>query len=365
MIFYSINILLIILNGIIIKPSRSIKNSNIFLIIIFIQLLIIYTFRSYNIGFDSITYYQVFKEIDSFEWNNILNHWMEFGYMTLNKIIRSFTNNYNILFGIIGTIIMIPLFKIIKKYSQGVLISVLLYLMLGFYYDSMNIVRQMIGVSICMYSFKSIIDEKYIKAIIISIIAMCFHSSAYIFIPFIILSYKIKELDKKSIVVLVALIVVMFIFYDYIIIFAKDFMNIPYLNEGHLAHHVQGGQLNMFIVFFAISVLGLIYRKRYIKLYEDKKRIYDISLLAVIFGTMLQLISINLALIARFTYYFTIYSCILIPSIIKCMGKRDKILMLYPIIILFLIYHHIYLFVSENGYGKAGVVPYQVFWDIN
>ncbi|CEN91459.1 polysaccharide polymerase [[Clostridium] sordellii] len=365
MLLYSINVLWIIVGAIITKVSKNLKNSRIFFYATFMMLVLTYALRSYNVGWDSLNYVDVFASSNSIQWNNIFNHWMEFGYIALNKVVRYFTDNYNFLWLIIGLIILIPIFKIISRYSQNIMFSLLIYITLGFYYNGMNQIRQAIATSICLYAFDKIINKEYGKSILITLIASCFHSSAIIFLAFILAAWKIKDVNIKCLINFSVITLIVFMFSNPIINFATKFMYSQYFTESNLIKHTKHGDLSMFIVYFAIMLFGFIYRKRYIKTFESHKKVYDMLLLAIIFSVSLQLISVKLVMIARFSQYFTIYSCILIPNIIKCIkNEKFKLVITYSILLCLMGYSYIYLNVSENGYGRDGVTPYQFYWEV-
>lgn len=360
MILYSINIILILLYVILFQLN---KKSKIFSIILFFQLYLIYIFRSYNVGWDSMNYYDVFRSSNIIEWNQIFHHWMEFGYIALNKFIRCMTDNYIILWSFIGILIFIPIFKILLKYSNNIVFSIFLYVTFGLYYNSMNQIRQAIAVSICLYAFDKAIEKKYFEACIIVAIASCFHKSTIVFIIFIIASKIIKEMNRKSIIKICISIIAVFLLSNKIIKYISRFYFTNYFTEDSLIKHTKAGDLNIFIVLLVVFLFGLYFRRSYIKKFYSKKRVYDMCLMAIAFAVGLQLLSIRLTMIARFSQYFAVYPCILIPnalSVIK--DKKYKVLLAFSIILCMSIYSYIYLCVSENGYGRDGVIPYEFFW---
>ena len=112
----------------------------------------------------------------------------EIGYVLLVKAISLLTNNPNYMFVIISFITLFGICVFVYKYSSIKWMSILLFISLGFYYTSFNMIRQFIAIAIVMLSYKYLIEKNFLKFFMIVLCASLFHMSALIFIPFYFIS---------------------------------------------------------------------------------------------------------------------------------------------------------------------------------
>lgn len=362
MLFYYINLLLLVLTGFFLK-SKKIKNyKHIFLGIAFTQLLFIYTLRAYTVGFDSVSYVEVFKSSNEIE--NIFSHWFEFGYVFLNKLVRSFTSRYIGLWFVIGSITLFITMRFFYKYSKNVVFSVALYVLLGYYTQGMNQIRTAIAIAICYIAFEKIHKKQYVQALFIIIAACCLHKSAVVFVFFLVTVYLFKKINWITISFFGGAAIFVFFTFDFFISFLSKYFYSQYFEEGHLMKHLQGGNLKMFLIYLAFTALGILYHKSYMQDKEEsQKRTYEMVLMAMVFVCILQFLSIKLRMIARFAGYFEVYSCILLPEIVYGLkNKANRKFWFVTICVCTFLFSVIYFRFSENGLGHDGVIPYEFFW---
>lgn len=129
-------------------------------------------------GTDWDSYYYYFttgsKTLDYF-------HHFENGFILLNFIVRSITDNYTILLFVLGSILYFFLYRSIKSISVYPIFSLLCYFAVmkgGIFF-----VRQTVAVSILLFSVKYIIDRNLKAFILLIILATLLHRSSLIFLP--------------------------------------------------------------------------------------------------------------------------------------------------------------------------------------
>ena len=95
-------------------------------------------------------------------------------------------------------------FKLPRKHFC---IAVPLYIILTYYFKSYNILRQMIAVSFIMWAFTDFESRKYLKAAVLYFIAIGFHTSSLIVIPFFLLSFiRIRGKNMPFILVMLTFV---------------------------------------------------------------------------------------------------------------------------------------------------------------
>ena len=203
MIFWIGNIVFLIMNNFILSISQVKKEQkkSFLLLIMFGQLLFMYTFASQNIFPDLESYLQGFEYSSKIGWLDVPNIRFsdaylkaEIGWWYYNKILSSIYNNSTYLLFASGFIYLLAYFKLIKKHSLVPWFSIFLFIA-TVYYNSFFLLRQTLAVSICLFSIPYIVEIKFWKFFLLIGIAFYVHQTSIIFIPLYFL-YPLK-LNKK------------------------------------------------------------------------------------------------------------------------------------------------------------------------
>jgi len=105
-------------------------------------------------------------------------------------------------------IILLLFFREFKKYSPYIWLSVLMFITVGQFYTSFNIIRQIIAVAIIFSGSKYLYERNLSKYIFIVLLASTFHKTSIIMILFyFILNFKFNI--NKLVITLFALFVSM------------------------------------------------------------------------------------------------------------------------------------------------------------
>ena len=186
----------------------------LFLILSIMPLSIISSIR-WGVGTDYFyTYYPRFFRIMGGEWFDegklIYN---EIPFLLLNQVLAMMFTSPEPLFVITSFVFMTFLILSIDKMSKCLPLSGALIVLGNFWFISMNNVRQCCSLAIAIYAFSFFCDRKYIKAIVLSLLAMCFHATSGILIPiFVILSFK--KLRKYYLEIAMGLFIVALFAFD-------------------------------------------------------------------------------------------------------------------------------------------------------
>lgn len=171
----------------------------------------------YELGVDYFSYRKSFIEsmtISDFFSNPILfvnefadGYW-EPGSKLLFVLLRSITDNAQILFLVVSIICSVLLFKSLKYFSESrfFFFSLLIYFSFVYMFQEMHALRQALGACILYYGLYQLALGNTKKAISISILSVCFHYSMIIFLPLLFLLKK-----KISIKVQLVLLIVSFV----------------------------------------------------------------------------------------------------------------------------------------------------------
>lgn len=179
----------------------------------------------------------------------------------------------------------------------------------------MNLVRQMLAVSIFLYALKFFEEKKLIKYIVFVLIAALIHFSS-IFLLLLLVFYK-KNLKPEN----KTITIVFFLWLISIIVSFWGDINLSWLNAGgvyskYITNEGLIGSVATFNVFF--NFFTLIYFLFYRKLNLD---IYSIIF---VIGCIVLNISVSFNNLLRFSYFFTPIYCAFVPTmLINCIKSGN------------------------------------------
>lgn len=273
---------------------------------------------------------------------------MEKGFLLLNMIISIFSKNERIFIIVVQFLYLIMVKKFIDKYSKNIWLSYFLFVSLGYYTMSFNIIRQSIAVGVMLLSLESIERRKLKSFLLYLFLAITIHYTAVIFIILYII-YPIK-IDY---------------FYNFIFLFiicstlkfSKNVTKFILMNSTtkyelrYLDIVVSGQGWKLLLLLLIIFLLINIINKFKIK---DNKVFYHSLGLAVFF----QSLAFGFSTMTRLTLYFVIMLIVLIPNIIV----KQKNIFIKQILIIFIVLLSTIYFKINLDKNAGGVVPYLFYW---
>lgn len=155
--------------------SRLRYHKSVYFWFVFIPVWLIMGLR-YGVGKDYFSYKNIFEEIG----NGVTFSYIERGYVVLNRLINRLTHKSAYLFLTTSFMIVFFFMKTIWKYSRSVVLSSVLFITLGYYFNAMNAVRQFMAISISFYAIQYINRKDWFKFLTAILIASTFHTSALI-----------------------------------------------------------------------------------------------------------------------------------------------------------------------------------------
>ncbi len=186
MIVYVIMFLLSIMLMHIATKAKKQKTKVLFYILSFLPFLLVSGFR-YGLGTDYFGRY-VYDYSRIYEGIEVKN--LEIGFTLLMKGTMFFSEKPFLMFFITAFIISGCIFFAIAKESKDKVLSICVYFLLGFFFDSLNIMRQFLAISIIFIGFLFLIKRKKVFFVLCVLMASLFHSTALIMLVLAFLDYK-------------------------------------------------------------------------------------------------------------------------------------------------------------------------------
>lgn len=300
-----------------------------------------------NIGTDYSSYVDIFYKISNS--NNFLSFLNYDLFQIVIIKIFSFINLGPVCYFLLYSFLTILfIYKSIILYFEEnkvyVFVAVFIYLFL-FFGESFNTVNQSLAVAICVYSLVNLKLGNNLKCLLFLVFAISVHTSAFIFIPFIVIYHNVKKYNPNIISFLFYLLLVMFLFVVVCVIkYTNINISIPYFSAAQLdfGFGILALNLPLLILFF------FFYKKQYI---DYSSIIFLIAF--CIYIVLMHLGYLNIFL-NRFALYFSIYLVFLIPSILKNIDLKYTNIFILMVLLLSITYFIQCYYI--NGHGE--IFPY-------
>lgn len=336
--------------------KRIVNKNYVFTIISFLFLFIFSGFRHYEILNDSYAYKVIFDNILPFNFSDIFTGRIEPLFQLINKLVKSYiSNDYVVLFVITSAVIQLLVLNFIFKNSSKVWFSVYLFFSFRFYFFSVSAIRQgmALGLTLLAYNYLKKNKKKYF--IFLVLIASLIHYSALLF--YSILIFKDLKFEKIKVLFMSILTLIIFYFIGPLLSVYSEYSSygLHYLDNGirdDISDRI--GAVLIFLVTLSSLLFSLYFKKK-------KLRIFDLELWLLYFGTLITFVAIKFPILMRFTYYFSIFSIILIPNVISYLKySSQRRYLIHFWIITTTVYILTILYLRPEWYN---FYPYKFFWN--
>lgn len=327
----------------------------IFTYVAFISLVIFSGCRALDIGNDTPMYVRYFNSVNGLNDISKYENRFEFLFRVFVCAIAQIFDSPHALLLISAFVIVFISFRVIYKTSVTPWYSVLMYIFLMFYYNSMCLLRQYIAVALTMAALCFLAEHKRIKFVILVVAGGLFHTSAFvvlIMLPLMILPFNKK---KKWWYVVGAVGAALFIdkFIVFLVRLFPRYAN--YLNsQDYYLQNQLGTVIKIIVWAFLFFVVDYIYDRYGDGTYEEKLEYFTALL-----GFSISLASLQGAILSRISTYFVIMFCISIPNALDKLPSRKTKYQLAAFILAGCFAYNMLIFVFRPYW--SGVLPY-TFW---
>lgn len=307
------------------NKAKSRKNKIILLILAVVPMFFLSAIR-YNVGTDYEKRY-VADYYTLLEGKNVGN--LEIGFKAIDYLCLFFTKEPYLLFVITSLIILAIIFEVIYKKSSNRILSIIIFFLGGYFFATLNIIRQYISVAFILLGYQFLMNENkkkaYIGFVICAILAFFMHSSSIICFIIILLTKK-NIMDARWVIPLSILILIL----------NKNIMVIltPIIKNTRFNVYLTGKFTTGELSILQIVENLIIYLAMYFSYYFEKKQRKEldkqgITLLNIQGLALLLTVSgVIHTLFIRMAIYFVAFQIISIPyffSILQFNTITDKI----------------------------------------
>lgn len=311
--------------------------------------LLIISAARYAVGSDFFSYYRMFEKM------YLRNSNMEIGFLLFIQALRKISANPQFFIAATSFVVCVFYFYAIYKNSVNPVYSILLFVVNGDYFMSMNAVRQAMAMTIVLFSIPYIRNRKWIKAFLIIGFATLFHKSAFIFIVL----YFLVAVEWKPIIYMVSILA------TFVLAGLLKLMVLPFLqrftsygrffleNSRYSESNIDWARFLIYLSFFIVMT----YKFKIIQENINLKLMYSsvwMALIIVASGISMP------TTVVRLAWYMNPIIAIYTPELTSTISQKQlRNIVNFLIISLYIITCIIFI---RNGWHAA--LPYQTFWDM-
>ena len=288
----------------------------------------------------------------------------EYSYITMEPLYATiiefadYLGDYQWVFVVTHFLIIWFIYKAISYDSPDIVMSVALVVITGFYNSSLNIMRQSIAVAIFLFSIKYIQQKDFAKYIAYIIFASLFHSIAWVFLPFYILSFDKFDVNHKTIWVCAAVALRLFcspMRNLFVAISSKFDFYSSYFGS---VYDTYNSNIMYFVVNILITLLA-VYVEHIGEMDCSERRKYNIYF-------VIQYVSLALSALApvipncnRIISIFSAGQIIYLPILFKNIkNKKERQIIVFAIMVGYFAVTYKMYYIGNAG----GTFPYQTIW---
>ena len=310
----------------------------------------------YGIGYD---YYSYVKLINHDTTDYSLER-----FEPLSAVLREIAHNthYQVFFILGSFLSLYPVYKSCKLLSVNASLSLILYYLHPLLYlNSLCIVRNAIAFSLVLYAISLLLNEKKLLSLLIIIVALNFHRSAYVgFLIFIV--YYLNSSKKFYLLFYIFSFCMSVVVYKALSSYSGE-IGLLITAERYAERESEGGRTMTFLVNGLCLVNFLFWNK-----IANINKNNPFFLALYVMGTCIWniLLPINGTMASRLSVYFTQSIIFIAVNYKYVLGRKNELLLGRITIYFFLLLFSSYFFINIEGYLKDSVrmsnIPYQTIF---
>ena len=307
-------------------------------------------FRGLQCGNDTKQYLRLFNKYTAYNAIQLFteyNH--ELGYKLLNKLVGIITNDYQILLAVTAFICVPPLWLFYRRESEHQLLTIALFLTVFPFVLYFSGIRQAITISLGVPAWYCAKNKKFFAFICVVMLAMLFHTSAFMLMVIYPLYYT--RITKKWLWFVIPCMALIFVFRVPIF----NFLITLLWKEYDQTATTGATTILILLVLFGVYAYILPNEK---DLDPDAIAMRNILLLSIV----LQFFAMLHPLAMRMNYYFLLFVPVLIPKIAKQSKKQFKQISKLSVIVMtvYFLYYFVDTIITDND--PLNIFPYIPFW---
>lgn len=330
------------------NSRRNIRSMKIFWLILFMLLIL----RHETVGIDTEVYAYIYEQISDMSWLDAINRSAEIGYSFMNKLVSMFALDFRWILIISAYLSVGFVARGYIRYSLDATLTISIFIILSNFLLLFSGLRQAIAISIGFWTFECVRNKNKGLFITSVILAMLFHTSAFM----LLVMYPLYHLrvEKWHLFGIIPVLSVLLVFNKEIF----GVLSIILMRYTKYDATISStGAVTMLILFILFLIFSFLIPEES-ELDNDTVGMRNFLL----FSVALQMFASLHTLAMRMNYYYIIFIPLLIPRIINCRSikwKQVGTIARYVMIVFFMVY----FFVTAPVDNVLNTFPYRFLWE--
>lgn len=328
--------------------TKNNQNKKIFIVIVSLLMILLSGLRDISVGADTWNYENHFYELinmDYYSWKNLFSRIFllgdydsrDLGYEFATKLFATFIPNFRIYLFAVAIFVCYGLGRFLYKHSENICLSYVIFQSFLLQFFLFTAIRQTIAVCLLVcWGYDLILEKKPVKYLLLCVIAMTFHTTAIIMLPFYFICnhkyIRIKKNSASKYIVAVVLTLIFLLFRQVIFEYMPMGLYSGYRKSSGI------GQYDFIILMCLIVVVtGILDVSHCLRIKEQK----DINIInATIISEIIIASSVVLDILFRLGYYYIFFMLCHLPLLMKSLDvKSAKVVkcLIYAVLFLYVL----------------------------
>lgn len=337
--------------------EKEIMQKSFMLPVFFIYFFLLLALRHQTLGRDLFIYRYYFnKNVDLSIWE-ILSE-KDVLYELLSWSVRQLTDNFGCLLVIVAAICVFPIAKVYCEDREYGYLKMTLFVNMTTFIVLFSSLRQAIAFSFGLWAYTYVRKRKLIKFIIVTLIAIGFHHSA--FMVFLLYPLYFLKIRKKHALIIFPSVLVVYLFNSQIFLVCLSWL-IKFFGEDYELKISVTGAKNTLILFVLFALFSFIYPDEN-TMDEETFGLRNY----LVFAVFIQCFADVHTLAMRMNYYFILFIPLLLPKVLKHTKSSFRNLVPFTegVLVVFFTLYYLYTVYrgSSTGISALDTFPYVPFW---
>ncbi len=326
------------------------KNSRKMLFFTAVILSLFCGLRSSEVGVDTVHYYSFLSDIRVIG----ITYGSDIGFSAVSYFLMNFFKNPHtalLVFAVITNSLIIYRFWDFRNQASFPLM-VFIYSIMQYPY-TFNIVRQFLAIAVVFWATRYISKNKYLKYIVLNIIAVTLHTSALICFVFLFVGHGFK--NKKTRVRIIGFVLAVVFVIMGIIVFGKNSQKyMQYFAQVSVRFHPM--TVLKILSVLIIIILNRVYNNSHFSISKDKKYIPMDREIVIMYqgGLLLAALGMLYMFMNRMGFYFMMFEMPFWGQAVRAVVNRG----VYRLLILVIL---IYVLISTFQFDTSGLITYSTY----
>lgn len=316
--------------------------------------------RNVTVGADTISYQKIFYAASKMKLPTNIVGWFvpihdqrfEAGFILYNKLVHSFTHNFQWVIIISSIIVALGLGYFLTNIDINYPIALGMFIGLNFYASTLNTMRQGIAWSLCLVAFIMLQKERNKAFFLFVLLAAEFHMTAWTFLIIYIL--RMIRLTWKLVLGFVTgsgvALASFEIVYSYLARYSAE------LSSFSIGTKTSGINL---LLNISICVVLLLWSYR-VELYKQENT--QVLLWMLLIVILINAVAFKFTQLSRIALYFSVAEIIVFPQLVeKIRAEKIRKYIKFASMVMLVAFFIVVQLIRPEWYG---IIPYAFFWQI-